>query len=91
MQVGDLPFAVVEDQAGGGERGRLTLLPALEAVEAALARPEQSFLQTVQTLHQRRRVLVVGILRRVHDPPETSDERLKEGRHQGLINLRKYS
>lgn len=60
----------------------MALLPALEAVESALPRPEQSFLQTVQTLHQRRRVLVVGILGGVHGPSEPTDERLVEGKCQ---------
>lgn len=78
LHVYDLPLAVVEDQAGGGEVRGETLLPALEAVQAALSRLEQRLLQTVQTLHHRRRVLVVGVLGGVHVPPEPTDERLRE-------------
>lgn len=76
LHISHLPLAIVEDQTGGSEVGGLALLPALEAVEAALPRPKKSLLQTVQTFHQRRRVLVVGILRGVHGPSEPPDERL---------------
>lgn len=51
LNVCHLPLAVVDDQAGGGQLRGATLLPALEAIQTALARPEQGFLQTVQTLH----------------------------------------
>lgn len=71
-----LPLAVVENQAGGGELRGLAFLPALEAVESALPWPEQGFLQRVQTLHQRSRVLVVGVLGGVHGPSEAADKRL---------------
>lgn len=36
LHVSHLPLAVVENQTGGGELRGLALLPALEAVEAAL-------------------------------------------------------
>lgn len=79
LNISDLPLAVVEHQAGGGELGGPPLLPALEAVQAALAGPEQRPLQAVQALHERRRVLVVGVLGRVHGPPEAPDEGLHGG------------
>lgn len=77
LQVRYLPLAVVEDQAGGSELGRPSFLPALEAIQSALSGPEEHFLQTVQTLHQRWRVFIVGVLGGVHGPPEPSDERLR--------------
>lgn len=82
LQIRYLPLAVVEDQGGSGDLRGLAFLPALEAVESALARLEQAFLQSVQPLHQCRRVLVVGVLGGVHVPSEATDERL-EGRRGG--------
>lgn len=76
LHVRYLPLAVVKNQGGGGDLRGLAFLPALEAVESALARPEQGFLQSVQALHQRRRVLVVGILGGIHVPSEPADKRL---------------
>lgn len=76
LQVSYLPLAVIENQTGGGELWCLALLPTLKAIEATLPWPEQSFLQTVQALHQCRRVFVVGILGGVHGPSEPTDERL---------------
>ncbi len=84
LHIGHLPLAVVKNKTGGGELGGLTLLPALEAVEAALPWLEQNLLQTVQTLHQRRRVLIVGILGGVHGPSEPTNESLDKTQCQQL-------
>lgn len=81
VQVGDLPLAVVEHQAGGSEVGGSARLPALEGVQPTLPHLEQPPLQAVQRLHQRRRVCVVGVLRRIHRPPETANKGLLTDGH----------
>lgn len=84
LYISDLPLAVVENKTGGSELRGLTLLPALETVQPTLPRPKQAFLQTVQTLHQRRHVLVVGILGRVHCPSEPTNECLEKRQYEEL-------
>lgn len=90
LQVCYLPLAVVEDQGGGSDLRGLAFLPALEAVESALARLKQGFLQSVQPLHQRRRVLVVGVLGGVHVPSEAADKRLEWGGQRQEIRREKW-
>lgn len=80
LQVCDLPLAVVGHQAGRGQLGGSALLPQLEGVEAALTCPEQRPLQAVQPLHQRRCVLIVRVLGRVHGAAEAADEGLVKTR-----------
>ncbi|MED6268613.1 hypothetical protein CHARACLAT_024215 [Characodon lateralis] len=79
LNIDKLPLTVVENQAGGSELRGLTLLPALEAVQAILTRPEQNLLQAVQASHQHRCVFIVGILGGVHCSSKAADKCLEGG------------
>lgn len=78
LDIHHLSLAVVEDQTGGGQLSSLTFLPALESIQSTLSWFKKTFFQTVQPLHQSRRVLVVGVLRGVHGPSEATDESLEK-------------
>lgn len=54
----------------------LAFFPLLETIESTLSCLKQAPLQAVQTLHQGRRVFIVGILGRVHGPAETANKSL---------------
>lgn len=73
----ELPFPVVLHQTGSCDLRSLSLFPALEVIQAFLAHLKESPFQLIQACHQRRRVLVVGVLRGVHDAAETGNERLR--------------
>lgn len=73
----ELSFPVVLHQTGSCDLRSLSLFPALEVIQAFLAHLKESPFQLIQPCHQSRCVLIVGILRGVHDAAETGNERLK--------------
>lgn len=72
-----LSFPIVLHQTGSCDLRSLSLFPALEVIQPFLAHLKESSFHLIQASHQRRRVLVVGVLGGVHDAAETGNERLR--------------